>query len=185
MHSSSQHLSFPRLCRNMDSPPDLIVSGINHGSNAGRTIFFSGTVGCVIQGTLQGIPGIAFSYFDERTKEFPHVKDYIAPIVNYVASHPLPKGSFLNVNFPHKTIQGIKLARQGLHFWIETPRKELHPEGHYEFYLDETLMTHDEHPESDIILLKAGFVTAVPIKISELTDHHHFENYKEHFESFF
>ncbi|WP_194847881.1 5'/3'-nucleotidase SurE [Candidatus Neptunochlamydia vexilliferae] len=165
-----------------DSPPDLIVSGINHGANAGRSILYSGTAGCVIQGILQGIPGIAFSYTCEKTEEFPQVKPYIAPIVDYIVNHPLREGTFLNVNFPNKTIQGVKMARQGRAFWLEAPRKELHEEGHLEFYLEEIGHDHDEHPESDIALLKAGFATAVPIHINELTDQAHFDNYKDHFE---
>lgn len=169
----------------LDSPPDLIVSGVNHGSNAGRGIFSSGTAGCVIQGILQGIPGIAFSYTCSQSKTFPHVKEYLAPIVQYVADNPLPKGSFLNVNFPKEEIQGVKFARQGLSFWLESLRKELHPEGHLDFHLDELPNDLEEHPESDIALLKEGFVTAVPIQISELTDHAHFQEKKEHFDRYF
>lgn len=168
----------------LDSPPDLIASGINHGSNAGRGIFSSGTAGCVIQGALQGIPGIAFSYTSE-TDPFPHVKEYIGPIVQYVIDHPLPKGSFLNVNFPTTEIQGIKLARQGHSFWLESLREELHPEGHLDFHLEECANDHEEHPESDIALLKKGFITAVPIQVSELTHYTHFEESKERFNRYF
>lgn len=168
----------------LDWTPDLIVSGINHGSNAGRGILYSGTVGCVIQGTLQNIPGIAFSYTCPDADVFPHVKPYLFPIVEYALEHPFPKGTFLNVNFPKKTIQGIKMARQGLEYWYETPRKVEHPEGHLEFHLEMSLQDHDEHPESDIALLKAGFVTAVPIHINELTDHTHLEEKRTHFDIF-
>lgn len=168
----------------LDWKPDLIVSGINHGSNAGRGILYSGTAGCVIQGTLQGIPGIAFSYACPDAETFPHVKPYLFPMIEYVMEHPLPKGTFLNVNFPRKTIQGIKMTRQGLEFWYESPRKVEHPEGHYEFHLEASSLSHDEHPESDISLLKAGFVTAVPIHISELTDHTHLEERRAHFDNF-
>lgn len=169
----------------LDSPPDLIVSGINHGSNAGRGIFHSGTAGCIIQGTLMGIPGIAFSHICEEKKFFPDVKKFLFPIVDYISTHPLRKGTFLNVTFPVKTIQGVKMARQGLDFWLESPRKEVHPEGHLEFYLDQAYGNYEEHPDSDIALLKAGFVTAVPLHINELTDHNHLEVFKAHFEKHF
>lgn len=169
----------------LSAPPDLIVSGINHGSNAGRGFFHSGTIGCVIQGILQGVPGVAFSYTCDKTPEFPHVKQYIAPIVDYIHTHPLKTGSFLNVNFPVKTIQGIKMARHGRAFWLDALRKEDHPEGHLDFHLEEQTLTLDEHPESDIALLKAGFITAVPIHVDQLTDHHHFENFRTHFDNHF
>ena len=165
--------------------PDLIVSGINHGPNHGRGIYSSGTVGGVIQGALMGIPGIAFSYSCWKAAEFPHVKEYLAPIVNYVTNHPLPHGTFLNVNFPKDSIRGVKLARQGLDFWRETLRKTEHPEGYMEFYLDEINHPWEEHPESDCALLKRGFVTAVPIQVMELTNHTLFEKSKAHFEGYF
>ena len=169
----------------LDSHPDLIVSGINHGPNDGRGIFSSGTAGCVIQGTLFGVPGIAFSYTCCNTPSFPHVKEYLGPIVQYVIDNPLPKGTFLNVNFPNKDIQGVRLARQGLSFWRETLRKELHPEGHFDFHLDELPSDFDEHPDSDSALLEKGFITAVPIHVRELTDHAHFQEKKDHFDNHF
>lgn len=169
----------------LDFSPDLIVSGINHGANDGRGIYSSGTAGCIIQGTLQGVPGIAFSYTCNKSKTFPHVKKYLAPIVQYVFDHPLPKGTFLNVNFPSKEIQGVKLARQGLSFWQQNLRKMRHPEGHLEFHLDEIPNAFEEHPESDSALLEKGFITAVPIHVNELTDHKHFDSHKGHFDSHF
>lgn len=168
----------------LDWKPDLIVSGINHGSNAGRGLLYSGTAGCVIQGTLQKVPGIAFSYTCSETESFSHVKPYLFPIIEHVSKHPLPEGTFLNVNFPKKTIQGVKMARQGLDFWCESTRKVQHPEGHFEFHLEEIDQNLDEHPESDIALLKAGFVTVVPIHINEMTDHSHLKTHKEHFDIF-
>ena len=166
----------------VDPRPDLIVSGINHGSNAGRGIFSSGTVGGVIQGILQGVSGIAFSYTCPISDSFPHVTPYIAPIVQYVIDHPLPQGTFLNVNFPTEKIKGIRFARQGLSFWLEAIRKKPHPEGHLEFHFDALISSQVEHPESDIALLKEGFITAVPLQVSELTDHTHLADYKDHFE---
>ena len=163
----------------------MIVSGINHGSNAGRGLLHSGTAGCVIQGTLLKVPGVAFSYTCSQAETFPHVKPFLFPIVEHVIHHPLPEGTFLNVNFPKKTIQGVKMARQGLDFWYENPRKVAHPEGHFEFHLDEATQNHDEHPDSDIALLKAGFITAVPIHINEMTDHTHLQAHKERFENRF
>lgn len=165
--------------------PDLIVSGINHGSNAGRGILHSGTAGCVIQGTLQKVQGIAFSYTCSQTEVFSHVKPYLFPIIEHVIEHPLPEGTFLNVNFPKNGIQGMKMARQGLYFWNETLRKIKHPSGHFEFHLDEARLDHDEHPESDIALLQDGFITAVPIHINEMTDHSHLQSHKTHFETLF
>ncbi|MEM8727739.1 MAG: 5'/3'-nucleotidase SurE [Chlamydiota bacterium] len=169
----------------LDWKPDLIVSGINHGSNAGREIFHSGTAGGAIQSTLLNVPGIAFSHLSTRTETFPPIKPYLFPIIEQLVRNPLPVGTFLNVNFPEKTIRGVKMARQGVHFWYERPRKVERSEGDREFYLDRIPFVQDEHPESDISLLKAGWITAVPIHINEMTDHSYLQAHKERFATLF
>jgi len=167
--------------------PDLIVSGINKGSNAGRNLLYSGTVGGVIEGALRNIPGIAFSCGDFANPDYKTAQKYVAPIVNYLLDHPLPKGSLLNVNFPNKPgeIRGVKLAKQGMSYWIENPDERLHPEGYPYFWLGGKWDIHNEHAESDIELLSQGYAAVVPIHISELTDHREFENRKADFENYF
>jgi len=170
----------------LDSPPDLIVSGINHGSNAGRNVLYSGTIGGIIEGVLRGIPGIAFSYACIETPTFPHVKPFIPQIVDYIKNHPLPFGSFLNVNFPHidgKEIKGFKMARQGKSYWMEAPEYNIEPkDGYSEYWMGGVLVDHEEHDHSDIALLDQGYITATPIHVNELTDQHYFTDKKAVFE---
>ena len=171
----------------MTSPPDLIVSGINHGSNAGRNVLYSGTIGGIIEGVLRGIPGVAFSYVCGQTPSFPHVKRFIPQIIDHLMTHPLPAGSFLNVNFPHTDngkFKGYKMARQGRSYWIETPKHDLHPEkGHSQYWMHGTHSDHEEDDQSDIALLNQGYITAVPIHVNELTDHEHLAEKKKVFEN--
>lgn len=172
----------------LTSPPSLIVSGINRGSNAGRNILYSGTVAAVIEGVLHNIPGIAFSCTDYFEPDFETIEKYIPSIVEDVFHHPLPKGTFLNVNFPakHLPIRGFKMARQGLAYWAEDPNKRNHPaEGHSYYWLGSKLTTFNEAPNSDISLLEQGYVTSVPIHIEELTHHQHLEERKVRFENIF
>lgn len=172
----------------LKSKPDLIVSGINRGSNAGRNVIYSGTVGGVIEGILQNIPGVAFSCLDYVNVDYQFVEPFIPKIVDYVLKNPLPKGTLLNVNFPQKSmgIKGIKLTRQGKEMWAEDPAERHHPvEGHSYYWLGAKLLKFDEHEESDIHWLNKGYVAAVPVHIEELTDHMHLQKNKEHFESSF
>lgn len=174
----------------LENPPDLIVSGINRGSNAGRNVLYSGTIAAVIEGTLQGIPGIAFSSCDYTQTPYHKAEPYIPKIVEYILANPLPPGSFLNVNFPSLAseggIQGVKLVRQGKEYWGEDPEQRKHPaEGHCYYWLGSKLEMFEEESDSDIALLRQGYVTAVPVQISELTDHQHIKAQKKHFESFF
>ncbi len=171
----------------LDHVPDLIVSGINHGSNAGRNVLYSGTIGGVIEGALRKIPGIAFSSTSFESPRFEQIESYIFPIIEHVLSNPLSNGTILNVNFPtHLEIfKGVKLARQGKSLWIEDLDRRLHPNGDPYFWHGGKWDHHEEHEESDVALLKEGYVTAVPIHIDELTDHSFMKERKELFEAHF
>ncbi len=170
----------------LDSPPDLIVSGINRGANSGRNVLYSGTIGGVIEGILRNIPGIAFSCVDYTNPDYKKAIHLITPLVMHMIEHPLPKGTLLNVNFPEtKEILGIKMARQGRGYWIEDLDKRVHPEGHPYYWLGGKWHEHDEHEDSDVHLLKTGYAAAVPIHVSELTDLDHFHDRKDHFNKFF
>lgn len=170
----------------MDSPPDLIVSGINRGSNAGRNVLYSGTVGGVIEGVLRDIPGIAFSCYRYHSPDYQVVEKFIPAIVDYVLDHKPPQGTLLNVNFPDAEIKGFKFTRQGKEFWGEAPDERNHPhEGHSYYWMGAKLLKFDEHEDSDITWLQKGYVTAVPIHVSELTDHDHLNEKKSHFEALY
>jgi 5'-nucleotidase len=170
----------------LDFSPDLIVSGINRGSNSGRNVLYSGTIGGIIEGTLRNIPGIAFSCVDFADPDYSKAVPFIAPLVRHILEHPLPPGTLLNVNFPDvENILGVRLARQGRGFWIEDPDKRVHPEGHDYYWLGGKWHEHEEDEESDVHLLSKGFAAAVPIHISELTDLAHFHDRKEQFNEIF
>lgn len=170
----------------LKQPPDLIVSGINQGSNTGTTVLASGTIGAVMEGALRSIPGIAFSCEDFVNPDYAAVEKYIVPIVRHVLEHPLSQGSVLNVNFPMtKTIKGFRFARQGKSRWLENPEERVHPEGKPYYWLGGRWMEYDEHEDSDVALLKQGYATAVPIHVAELTDHAHLKEYRNKFEALF
>ncbi len=169
----------------LSEKPDLIVSGINRGSNSGRTVFSSGTVGGVIEGALRKIPGIAFSCEDFQKPDFSAVEKHVLSIVQHAIEHPIPTGTIYNVNFPNltKPFLGYKFARQGHGSWIESPDERIHPtEGTPYFWLGGKWEHHDEPKDSDVSLLKEGYITVVPILVDELTHHRLFESHKELFE---
>lgn len=166
--------------------PDLIVSGINRGSNSGRNILYSGTVGGVIEGVLRGVPGIAFSCSDFISPDYQLAQEHILPIVQHLLEKPLPKGTLLNVNFPlSKPIKGVKMARQGMGYWIESPEERIHPEGNTYYWMGGKWHDQEEHEESDVFLLNAGYAAAVPIHVDEMTDHHFLNSRKESFDRLF
>lgn len=173
----------------LDEPPCLVVSGINRGANSGRNVLYSGTVGAAIESVIQGVPGIAFSCRDFFEPDYAMATPYIPLIVDHVLKHPLPTGTLLNVNFPEKktgAIKGLKMTRQGKEYWGENPDKRVHPaEGHSYYWLGAKMMESPEDEDSDITWLKRGYVTAVPVHVSDLTDVEHLEASRKHFESLY
>lgn len=172
----------------LEEKPAIIVSGINNGANSGRNVLYSGTVGGVIEGALRGIPGIAFSSTEfEWTPNYASIEPYVFPLVQHVLDHPLKPGSILNINFPteFEAFKGVKLARQGRGLWVEDFDRRMHPAGEPYFWHGGRWAEHDEHEESDVALLREGYITAVPIQIDELTDFHFLKERKAHFEAHF
>lgn len=173
----------------LPNPPDIIVSGINRGSNAGRNVLYSGTVGGVIEGILHDIPGIAFSCREFRDPDYEAFEKYIPAIVSHTLENGLPRGTLLNVNFPENSengVQGFRMTSQGKEFWGEDPDERSHPaEGHSYYWMGAKLVEFDEGEDSDITWLKRGFLTAVPVHVSDLTDQIHLSQHRNNFDSLF
>ena len=166
----------------LEKRPNMIISGINRGSNAGRTVLYSGTVGGVIEGALKNIPGIAFSFSDLETPPVTATREYIFPLIRHFLKHPLPHGTFLNVTFPNDCkngVKGFRMAKQGRGYWIESPDKRIHPEGLPYYWLGGKWAPFEEDSESDVALLEQGYITGVPIHVGELTDQAAFLKHKE------
>lgn len=173
----------------MDEPPDLVVSGINRGTNAGRNLLYSGTVAGAVEAVLHDLPAIAFSCCDFYKPNYTIAEKFVPMIVDYAMKNPLGKGNLLNVNFPDLesgVVHGFKLARQGKEYWAEDPDERNHPvEGHSYYWLGGKHLPFDEHEDSDVVWLKKGYITVVPIQISELTDLKALEEQREAFEETF
>lgn len=172
----------------LPEPPQLIISGINRGTNAGRNVLYSGTVAAVVEGMMHHIPGMAISIGEYTNPSYEELEAYIPSLVNYMIEHPLPQGTFLNVNFPENMksgIKGIHFTKQGREYWVENPEKRQHPAEDVPYYwLGAQLAKYDEEDDCDITWLKEGYATVVPIQMSDLTHHEHLQQQKNHFKQF-
>ncbi len=155
--------------------PDLILSGINRGTNSGRTIFYSGTIGAAIEGTLKGIPSIALSYFEQKFPSKNVADPWVSAVARHFLQHPLPQGCLLNVNFPPnfeaQGAKGMRMARQGRRYCLEDPASRQHPDGSTYYWLGGRWSEDVEEPDSDVALLQKGYAAIVPIQIDDLTDY--------------
>ena len=148
--------------------PDLIVSGINHGSNAAINIIYSGTMAAAIEGAIDGIPSIGFSLDDYNAEaDFSHVDPFIKTITKKVLKEGLPEGICLNVNIPKKSdeaVKGIKVVRQAKARWEEAFEARTDPFGRNYFWMGGVFVNGDPRPDTDEKALADNYVAVVPVQ---------------------
>lgn len=155
--------------------PDLIVSGINHGSNSSINVIYSGTMSAAVEGALEGCSSIGFSLCDySHEADFEPSTPFIKKIIEYALQHPLPQGTCFNVNIPKlplNLISGIKVVRQAKANWVERFDERQDPYGRSYYWLTgEFINFEPEAPDTDEAALKAGYVSVVPTQV-DLTAH--------------
>jgi 5'-nucleotidase len=154
--------------------PDLIVSGINHGSNASINVLYSGTMAAVIEGAMENIPAIGFSLNDySPAADFSHCQNLIRSLAALVLEKGLPDGVCLNVNIPAKKdtpVSGIRITRQAKAFWDENfdERKDPHHRDYY--WLRGEFVNLETDQDNDHWALNNNYVSIVPVQI-DLTAH--------------
>jgi 5'-nucleotidase len=158
-----------------DRKPDLIVSGINHGSNTSISVLYSGTMSAAIEGAIEGFPSIGFSLCDYSSKaDFSHLETYVAEISKQVLEKGMPKGVALNVNFPPKrneAIKGVKICRQARAKWQEDFDVRYDPNGRKYFWLAGNFVNFDKGEDNDEWAIANNYVSVVPCEF-DMTAHH-------------
>jgi 5'-nucleotidase len=158
-----------------DRKPDLIVSGVNHGSNVSTNVLYSGTMSAAVEGALEGLPSIGFSLCDhDWSADFEPSKVYIKKIVTKALEDGMESGICLNVNIPKlpaEDIKGVRICRQARAYWDDTFDERIDPLNKKYYWLTGSFHNHDNGSEADMVNLDAGFVTVVPIQY-DMTAHH-------------
>ena len=152
--------------------PDLLMSGINHGSNTAINILYSGTVSAATEGTVLGIPSIAVSLTTHDQADFTYAAQFAARLAGRVVAEGLPSGTLLNVNVPavpEDKIGGVRITRQGNSSWEDTFDVRRDPAGREYFWLSGSMAVRDTDPETDQIAVRDNWISVTPIHY-ELTD---------------
>lgn len=149
-----------------DRKPDLILSGINHGSNVSTNVLYSGTMSAAVEGALEGIPSIGFSLTNYAADaDFSASKTIVKEIVAKALENKMEKGICLNVNIPDvplSAIKGIKTCPQGKAFWDDTFDERVDPLGKKYYWLTGSFVAHEKTEDTDVNHLKNNYVTIVP-----------------------
>lgn len=147
---------------------DLMLSGINHGSNSALSVIYSGTMGCALEACARGIPAVGFSLLDHSLgADFSGCRDTVVSVVRNVMSSGLPDRVCLNVNIPAKcNPKGIKTVRGARGYWTEEYKKYLDPHGKPFYWLTGSFHNLEpDNPDTDEYWLERGWATVVPVCI--------------------
>ncbi len=144
--------------------PDLLVSGINHGSNAAVNVIYSGTMGATLEGCEKGVSSIGFSLCDHSADaDFSCFEPYILKIAKEVLKKGLPDSVCLNVNAPVGELKGVKVARQCKGRWVNEFNKQQGADGETEYQLvGEFQNLEPNATDTDEWVLSQGYVSIVP-----------------------
>ncbi|MEL6352269.1 MAG: 5'/3'-nucleotidase SurE [Cyanobacteria bacterium J06627_28] len=158
----------------LPSPPDFVVSGINHGANLGTDVLYSGTVSAAMEGVLEGIPAIAFSLTSFSCKTFQPAADFAVKLVAHLEANPLNLPILLNVNVPPvpaEDIKGAVVARQGIRRYFDQFEKRTDPRGKIYYWLAGEVMEEGEAESlSPSGLVSAGTDSAIEAERAALQE---------------
>lgn len=162
--------------------PDLLVSGINHGSNASVNILYSGTMAAALEAAIEDIPAIGFSLNNYSVNaNFDGFEEYVEKICRMVLEKGLPPATCLNVNIPDvngSEIKGLKFVRQGRGFWNEKYDARIDPFKRNYYWLTGVFENIDNDQETDTWALKNNYIAVVPVHI-DMTSYHALQLMKE------
>ncbi len=161
--------------------PDIVLSGINHGSNAAVAVLYSGTMGAAMEGAVFKVPSIGFSLLDHSVNaDFSATSKYIKLLTKQVLNNGLPNGTCLNVNIPKgNNIEGIKVCRQTSGQWVGEFIKSKDGANKQIYWLTGEFANDEPHDENtDEWALAHNYVSVVSIKV-DMTNHKHLEEIKD------
>ncbi|MBD2580252.1 5'/3'-nucleotidase SurE [Oscillatoria sp. FACHB-1406] len=165
----------------LDRQPDFVLAGINHGSNLGTDVLYSGTVSAAMEGSLEGIPSIAFSLAGFNSLEFPTAANFAIDLLDRLCKNPLPTTTLLNVNVPSvkpDAVAGVTIARQGVRRYIEQFEKRVDPRGKSYYWLAGEAIEEIDQPDhqhlpscipTDVQAIRENYITITPLQYN-LTD---------------
>lgn len=153
-------------CVLKDRQPDLVVSGINHGSNSSVNVLYSGTMSAAIEAAIEGLPAIGFSLCEYgHNADFSHAEPWVEHVARQALEHGIPAGTALNVNIPRNSdqpIAGIRLCRQARAKWQEEFDLRHDPYKRPYYWLIGEFVNLDQGTDTDEWALANNYVSIVP-----------------------
>lgn len=162
-----------------DIPPDIVLSGINRGSNLGEDVTYSGTVAAAMEATLLNIPAVAFSqYFSGDMIDWTIAEKYLKDILATLVSTTWPAGVLINVNFPDHEAKGgaeVKIAKQGQRKIGDHIAERLDPRGEPYYWIGAIQAELPKDDAADLCVIEQGNISVTPISL----DFTHYETFQK------
>lgn len=157
----------------LESEPDLIVSGINHGPNMGEDVNYSGTVAAAIEGNILGIPSIAVSIVSWEPAHFDVAADASRYLAEKMLKQEVPRSTIWNVNIPDlpgNEIRGMRITKLGSRVYKDVIVKKKDPRGKNYFWIGGEDPGWSIEENTDFAAVSAGYISVTPLQI-DITDY--------------
>jgi 5'-nucleotidase len=151
--------------------PDLVISGLNAGSNAGINVLYSGTVAAAIEGAFFQCTSIAVSleYTKPKPLDFPRAAALAVRVISQILEQKPAQGSLFNVNIPSLDkgpVRGVRVVPQNLAQYVETYDRRIDPRGRVYFWNKPDFRCPEPHPDSDVTALGESYITVTPLQFN-------------------
>lgn len=170
------------LSRLINDRIDLVVSGINHGSNLGTDVLYSGTVSAAAEGVIMGSPSISVSLDSYRDDvDFGFSAQFTRRVIQAVMPEGIEKTTLLNINVPllePDIIKGVRITKLGSRNYDNLFEERLDPRGNIYYWLGGGIVQEEQHEDSDVYAVDEGYISITPIHL-DLTDYRLMERYRK------
>jgi 5'-nucleotidase len=158
----------------LDKKPDLVVSGINHGSNSSISVIYSGTMSAALEAAIEGIPAIGFSLVNySHEADMDSSGKVAAHLAKLVLKNGLMPGTVLNVNIPDinfKEMKGLRICRQARAKYEEEFDERVDPHGRKYYWMVGKFLNLDHGDDTDEWALANNYISVVPVQY-DMTAH--------------
>ena len=155
--------------------PDVLISGINMGSNLGEDVTYSGTVSAAMEGTLLGIPSMAISLASGKKFNFTAASASALRLARQILNVGLPKDTLLNVNVPSvRRIKGYRVTTQGKRYFGDVVVEKLDPRGNKYYWIGGEIDRWEGGPGCDFYAIEKGYISITPLHL-DLTNYNSIE----------
>jgi len=158
----------------LDSPPDVVISGINAGPNLGADVLYSGTVAAAMEGAAMNLPAIAVSAVKADTAVYTVGAEFIHNFLDLFMQLPRVPRGLININIPAQAatgeVKGVRSAELGIRLYADHFEKRSDPYGRDYYWLSGQAIEEGEAESSDVHAVKLGYISVTPVTFN-MTDH--------------